>query len=378
MRLEEAYRILGLNPGCDEQEVKKAYRTKAKYYHPDLNKSVDAEEKFKEIYNAYETIMKHLENPYGSYSTNSNYYERDYAYDNDEDWNYYYDYPEEQTIEISYEDKKIFLNYLKDQNCLITWVNQMYWTCMIPKPFSQDLITQLVEKFYNQLIQFPNLPESLQGMSLDYFSSSYGLFLWEFMLGIYDSHSDELDKRRIIDYRYFYPEQSRLYNYEYCPEFVKPKEFVRWIYHSLYLVSWLNDCLTLIGFPDQNASFKQNLYLDLTLKAYKEFIRYHPQTNSIIYFRGGLHSIIYAWALKIYNQGYRHVTQQMIGQIFNIAAMRNFMSDYDEDYPIQNNQEDFLNNSKRNKSSFWAAVIFTIVVVVIGVIAIVIRFAFIN
>ncbi len=50
------YEVLGLSKGASEQEIKKAYRTLAKKYHPDMNKEPGAEEKFKEINEAYEVL----------------------------------------------------------------------------------------------------------------------------------------------------------------------------------------------------------------------------------------------------------------------------------------------------------------------------------
>ena len=47
------YEVLGISKDASEQEIKKAYRSLAKKYHPDMNKSPDAEEKFKEINEAY-------------------------------------------------------------------------------------------------------------------------------------------------------------------------------------------------------------------------------------------------------------------------------------------------------------------------------------
>lgn len=50
------YTILGISKDASEAEVKKAYFLKAKMYHPDVCKDKDAEEKFKEICTAYETL----------------------------------------------------------------------------------------------------------------------------------------------------------------------------------------------------------------------------------------------------------------------------------------------------------------------------------
>ncbi|MBQ4251705.1 MAG: DnaJ domain-containing protein, partial [Erysipelotrichaceae bacterium] len=50
------YEVLGLSKGASDDEIKKAYRTLAKKYHPDLNKAPDAAEKFKEVQEAYEVL----------------------------------------------------------------------------------------------------------------------------------------------------------------------------------------------------------------------------------------------------------------------------------------------------------------------------------
>ncbi len=50
------YEVLGISKNATEDEIKKAYRSLAKKYHPDVNKAKDAEEKFKEINEAYEVL----------------------------------------------------------------------------------------------------------------------------------------------------------------------------------------------------------------------------------------------------------------------------------------------------------------------------------
>jgi DnaJ like chaperone protein len=61
---DTSYKILEIEKTATDDEVKKAYRAMAKKYHPDRVNTQDeaikkgAEEKFKEVQKAYETIQK--------------------------------------------------------------------------------------------------------------------------------------------------------------------------------------------------------------------------------------------------------------------------------------------------------------------------------
>lgn len=51
------YEVLGLSKGADDASIKKAYRTLAKKYHPDMNpNNAEAEQKFKEVNEAYSVL----------------------------------------------------------------------------------------------------------------------------------------------------------------------------------------------------------------------------------------------------------------------------------------------------------------------------------
>ncbi|KAI9277658.1 DnaJ domain-containing protein [Sporodiniella umbellata] len=52
----EYYRVLGLTEDASDNDIKKAYRKLALKYHPDKNKSPEAEDKFKHISEAYEVL----------------------------------------------------------------------------------------------------------------------------------------------------------------------------------------------------------------------------------------------------------------------------------------------------------------------------------
>lgn len=55
-RKRDCYEVLGVARSASQEEIKRAYRQLAKKYHPDVNKSPDAEEKLKEINAAYEIL----------------------------------------------------------------------------------------------------------------------------------------------------------------------------------------------------------------------------------------------------------------------------------------------------------------------------------
>lgn len=53
---KDFYEVLGVSRDASQEDIKSAYRKLSKKYHPDLNKEAGAEEKFKEINEAYDTL----------------------------------------------------------------------------------------------------------------------------------------------------------------------------------------------------------------------------------------------------------------------------------------------------------------------------------
>jgi curved DNA-binding protein len=56
MKYKDYYGSLGLERGASDADIKKAYRRLARKYHPDVSKEAGAEEKFKEVAEAYQTL----------------------------------------------------------------------------------------------------------------------------------------------------------------------------------------------------------------------------------------------------------------------------------------------------------------------------------
>ena len=56
MAKRDFYEVLGVNKSASKDEIKSAYRKLAKKYHPDINKEPGAEEKFKEVQEAWDVL----------------------------------------------------------------------------------------------------------------------------------------------------------------------------------------------------------------------------------------------------------------------------------------------------------------------------------
>ena len=74
--MRNPYEVLGVSPGATDEEIKKAYRKLSRQYHPDANVNSPhpeiAEEKFKEVQQAYTQIMKEKQQGYaGGYQNGS-------------------------------------------------------------------------------------------------------------------------------------------------------------------------------------------------------------------------------------------------------------------------------------------------------------------
>ena len=82
----DPYQVLGISRSASDEEIKKAYRALSRRYHPDANVNnpnrAQAEEKFKQVQQAYDQIMKEKQQGssygsnygYGGFGGNGSYY----------------------------------------------------------------------------------------------------------------------------------------------------------------------------------------------------------------------------------------------------------------------------------------------------------------
>ncbi|MGB9673281.1 MAG: DnaJ C-terminal domain-containing protein [Anaerolineales bacterium] len=88
MQFRDYYQILGVNKDASEADIKKAYRKLARKYHPDVNPGdKSAEEKFKEINEAYEVLSDpEKRQKYDRFGAQWRQYERSGGRPEDFDW----------------------------------------------------------------------------------------------------------------------------------------------------------------------------------------------------------------------------------------------------------------------------------------------------
>ena len=77
MMTKNPYDVLGVSPNASDDEIKRVYRDLTRKYHPDANVNNPladlAEEKFKEVQEAYDIIMRERANGGNSYGNNYGY-----------------------------------------------------------------------------------------------------------------------------------------------------------------------------------------------------------------------------------------------------------------------------------------------------------------
>ena len=85
MMTKNPYDVLGVSPNASDDEIKRVYRDLTRKYHPDANVNNPladlAEEKFKEVQEAYDIIMRERASGGNSYGNN-------YGYGSSESYSY--------------------------------------------------------------------------------------------------------------------------------------------------------------------------------------------------------------------------------------------------------------------------------------------------
>jgi molecular chaperone DnaJ len=81
--MTDPYQVLGVSRGASDEEIKKAYRALSRKYHPDANvnnpNKAQAEERFKQVQQAYDQIMKEKQQG-GGFSGTYNYGNQTHSY----------------------------------------------------------------------------------------------------------------------------------------------------------------------------------------------------------------------------------------------------------------------------------------------------------
>lgn len=114
--MTDPYKTLGVQPGASDEEIKKAYRSLAKKYHPDLHPDdAVASERMNEINAAYDILSK----PHRADSRSRD--NRSYTYEPDDQYNSQAEY-------VDFEEYKNWRNRQQSYNYTYTWNRMPVYT----------------------------------------------------------------------------------------------------------------------------------------------------------------------------------------------------------------------------------------------------------
>ena len=252
------YEILNLPKTATREEIKKAYFKLAKIYHPDVNKSPDAEERFKEITEAYEVLY----NPETRKQyDDGNYHEEQYSYGG--------------------EYKSTIISYLQTRKFFIDWMNEIYWESWevdIHGRQSMNIVEIFSNWYQTYCNNFPNQIVS---------EEDFNITLYEYVLNKIDLIEKNRDLRNIpflyIEYSDIYPTNSSFYNRSFFNEEIKV-DFIRFLEGIKQQGKILFICNSILEIfynsNDSNEKFEKD-YAIFVSKVYSEFIL--PKYGSINY-----------------------------------------------------------------------------------------------
>ena len=149
----DPYKVLGVAPGASEEEIKKAHRTLAKKYHPDLNPgNAAAAEKMNEINAAYDILTKPGAERYRQAHTYTE--ERTYAEKEETPFEEYETYWQWSTQDFG-------RGYNRPEESWNTWNNRAGWNrtpvygvSVLWKVFRWFIILQILSMFFRMFLFF--------------------------------------------------------------------------------------------------------------------------------------------------------------------------------------------------------------------------------
>ena len=304
------YEILNIEASASEEDIKKAYRLLAKQYHPDKNKSPDAEEKFKEINEAYEVLKdEQLRQKYDSYFHASQNVHNEDLKDFSFETQFYYD-------DVEYEieqEREYLMEQLYNSEFLIRWINQLYWSTYSPSlENNTDVqIRILMQNWWKEYSKHFK-EQSVQGI---FFQKIIGEFMYETITDLEEQYRSLSEIHQFIDYHEVYPQQ-----YPKSRKTLKSilkidiHQFVNQLKKDHLLLKWCTKILEVIFYSRNNEGIFQSRIQALYATFYEEYVLTKFGSISYEYFADMLMLPLFSDAKKHYDDSLqtRQVPKQIV------------------------------------------------------------------
>lgn len=145
------YQTLGVNQSATSDEIKKAYRKMARQYHPDVNKSANAEEKMKAVNSAYDVLSDPQKR--ADYDRFVQYGQQPYQSGYQQPGSSYYQQDNYQQYSQSFQSMDDLLSFLFAQQYRQQQGNQQqYQQYQYRRPVQPSFFGKVIQLFYMYLL----------------------------------------------------------------------------------------------------------------------------------------------------------------------------------------------------------------------------------
>ena len=380
---KDYYAILKVPTNATLEEIKKSYRSLAKKYHPDKNEASDAEDKFKEINEAYEI----LKDPDSKQQYDQYLKSKKYNFASDDTFNNPYNYAD---FDYEYEsDEEYLMEQLFTTELPIKWINQLHWGAFAPSledDFNES-IRIMMQTWWKEYLDM----YGQKSVDPNVFYKIVGEYMYENINRIDEYYRQRNVLNEYIDYSDIYPSE-----YPKSRKSIKSslkvdiRVFLNHLKRDHLLLKWCTQILEVLYYSRTNNNTFKVRIKTLYKKWYDEYVVLKFGHIYFEYYENMLLFPLYSDAKMHFDYAIKNgITPKQIMR-YNQLEMTNYYLDNvdSETYPgSRNYQQEFdfsnsstyqkhnptmVNNSKSKPKGWIFTILFVLILVIAAIIAVVV------